>query len=380
MKGDVDLLKVEKSVSKAKIPLTKPVFNKDMEKAAVDALWNEHYVLGESVYKFEEEFATYCGADFAVSMNSGTDALHIALMALGIGPGDQVVTSPASFIASSNVILHACGTPVFADIDLETYTIDPEQIRKAVTRKTRGIIPVHLYGYPADMDSINKIASEHKLCVIEDSCQAHGALYKGRKTGTLGDAGCFSFYPSKNMTVGGDGGIMVTNERKVAEKASKLRNCGRKSWNTQDVVGYTARLNTVNAAIGRVQLKYLDEWNAKRIRNAEIYDRVLSNLGEVTIPPRGRDGTRPVYHLYVIRTKRRDSLKEFLESKGIQCGIYYASPIHLQPIYRKMLGLKKGTFPLSEELCRTCLSLPMFPELSNEEISFVSERIHDFFE
>jgi perosamine synthetase len=369
-----------KSVSEVKIPMAKPVFSEEMEKAAVDALWNEHFVLGESVKKFEEEFAKYCGTDFAVSMSSGTDALRIALIALGIRPGGQVITTPASFVASSNVVLHASGTPIFADIDLGTYTIDPDEIKKAVIGKTRGIIPVHLYGHPADMDSINKIARSRKLCVIEDSCQAHGALYKGRKTGGLGDAGCFSFYPTKNMTVGGDGGIMVTNDAKVAEKCAKLRNCGRKSWNVHDVVGYTSRLNTVNAAIGRIQLKHLDEWNANRIQNAETYDRLLADIEEVTLPPRGRNGTSPVYHLYVIRTKRRDSLGQFLESNGIQCGVYYPFPIHLQPIYRKMFGYKRGMFPLSEELCSTCLSLPMFPELSKEEISFVSEKIHDFFE
>ena len=372
-------MKVVQNTSKAKIPLAKPVFNKEMEKAAVSALWNERFVLGESVYKFEEEFAKYCGVDYAVSTNSGTDALQIALTALGITQGQDVITTPASFIASSNVILHVGATPIFADIDLETYSIDPEQVKRAVSGKARAVIPVHLYGYPADMDSINEIADRHGLYVIEDACQAHGALYKGRKVGSLGDVACFSFYPSKNMTVAGDGGMLVTNDEKVANKAAKLRDCGRKSKYVHDLVGYTARLNTVNAAIGRVQLRHLDEWNEKRRKNAQIYDRLLSDMDELILPPRGDNETRAVYHLYVIRTRHRDSLKVWLESNGIQCGIHYTLPIHLQPVYKKMFGFKEGMYPRSEELCRTCLSIPMYPDLAVSEINFVSEKIHEFF-
>jgi len=373
-------LKSVQNTHKTRIPLAKPVFDKEMEKAAVSALWNEHFVLGESVYKFEEEFAEYCGVDFAVSTSSGTDALQIALTALGITRGQYVATSPASFVASSNVILHVGATPIFADIDLETYTIDPEQIRQAVERKTKAVIPVHLYGYPADMDSINEIADKHGLYVIEDACQAHGAFYKGRKVGSLGDVACFSFYPSKNMTVAGDGGMLVTNDEKVADKAAKLRDCGRKSKYTHDLIGYTARLNTVNAAIGRVQLRHLDEWNEKRRRNAQVYDRLLSDLDEIILPPKGDDQTRPVYHLYVIRTRHRDDLKESLESDGIQCGIHYVLPIHLQPIYKQMFGFEKGAYPRSEKLCRTCLSIPMFPDLTLSEVKFISDKVHSFFE
>jgi perosamine synthetase len=376
------MLKILKSVQdirKTKIPLAKPVFDKEMEKAAVNAFWNERFVLGESVYKFEEEFAKYCGVDYAVSTSSGTDALQIALTALGITRGQHVITSPASFIASSNVILHVGATPIFADIELETYTIDPEQVKQAIGRKTKAVIPIHLYGYPADMDSVNEIADKHGLYVIDDACQAHGAFYKGRKVGSLGDVACFSFYPSKNMTVAGDGGMLVTNDEKVANKAAKLRDCGRKSKYVHDLVGYTARLNTVNAAIGRVQLRHLDEWNEKRRMNAQIYDRLLADLDGLILPPRGDNETRPVYHLYVIRTRHRDSLKEWLESNGIQCGIHYTLPIHLQPVYKKMFGFEEGMYPRSEELCRTCLSIPMYPDLAVSEINFVSEKIHEFF-
>jgi len=361
------------------IPLANPIFDEEMEMAAVNALRNEHFVLGESVYKFEEEFAKYCNVDYAVSTNSGTDALQIALKALGVKQGQYVITSPASFVASSNVILHVGAVPVFTDIDLGTYTIDPKQMKQNIKRKTKAVIPVHLYGFPADMDLINEIAEKHRLCVIEDACQAHGAFYKGRKVGSLGKVACFSFYSSKNMTVGGDGGIIVTNDEKVANKASKLRDCGRRSQYVHDLIGYTARLNTVNASIGRVQLKHLDEWNEKRRKNAEIYNNLLSDIDELILPPKGDDDTRPVYHLYVIRTKNRNRLKVLLESNGIQCGIHYVLPIHLQPIYKKIFGFKKGMYPKSEELCRTCLSIPMYPDLTRNQINFVCEKIHEFF-
>ncbi|MDH5266243.1 MAG: DegT/DnrJ/EryC1/StrS family aminotransferase [Candidatus Bathyarchaeota archaeon] len=380
LEGMLNFVKAVQNAREARIPLAKPVFSKEMEKAAVDALLNERFVLGESVYKFEEEFARYCGVDYAVSTNSGTDALQIALTALGVTQGQKVVTSPASFIASSNVALHVGATPAFADIDLETYTIEPERVKRAISGKTRAVIPVHLYGYPADMDSINEIADEHGLYVVEDACQAHGALYKGRRAGSLGDVACFSFYPSKNMTVAGDGGMLVTDDEEVAGKAAKLRDCGRKGKYVHDLVGFTARLNTVNAAVGRVQLKHLDEWNEKRRKNAEIYDRLLSDLDELVLPPKGDGETRPVYHLYVIRTRRRDGLREWLESDGIECGVHYPLPIHLQPVYKKMFGFEEGTYPRSEELCKTCLSIPMYPDLTVSEIDFVSEKIHEFFE
>lgn len=360
------------------IPLAKPVFNKEMERAAIDALWNEHFVLGESVFKFEEEFARYCGVDHAVSVNSGTRALCIALLALEIS-GAEVITTPASFVATSNAILHASAMPRFADINLTTYTIDPSKIRSAVDRKTKAVIPVHLYGYPADIDPIID-AGKRKLHIIEDACQAHGAFYKNRKVGSLGDVACFSFYPSKNMTVAGDGGMLVTDDEKVAAKAVKLRDCGRESKYVHDVIGYTARLNTVNAAIGRVQLRYLNDWNEKRRRNAQIYDRLLSDVPGLILPPKGNKKTQPVYHLYTVRTKCRDALKTWLESNGVQCGVNYTLPIHLQPIYKELFGFVEGAFPRSEELCKTCLSIPMYPELTAEEIHFVCEKTHEFFE
>lgn len=362
-----------------KIPLAKPVFDREMEEAAVEALRNERFVLGESVRKFEEEFAKYCGTDYAVSTNSGTDALHIAQLAAGIGPNRRVVTSPASFIATANAIIHANNLPVFSDINLENYTLDSEMLSKAVDAKTKVVIPVHLYGYPADMDSINAVAKKRSLVVIEDACQAHGALFGGRKAGSLGDVGCFSFYSSKNMTVGGDGGMIVTDDERLAKRAAKLCDCGRKSQYVHDLVGYTARLNNVNAAIGRVQLRRLDAWNEQRRKIADLYNRLLSDVDGIVLPPRSEGAVSPVYHLYVIRTRRRDRLKTWLEGNGIMCGVHYALPIHLQPVYRKMFGFKKGMYPRSEELCKTCLSLPIYPELSTDEVLFVSRKIHDFF-
>jgi perosamine synthetase len=366
-------------INKREIPLAKPTFTKEMEKAAVDALRNEHFVGGESVYRFEEEFAEYIGVDFAVSMSSGTAALQIALLASGVTRRQSVITTPASFVATSNAILHANAKPVFADIDMRTYTIDPERVQATIGKETKAIIPVHLYGYPAEMNVITELANKHGLLVIEDACQGHGAAYEGRKAGALGDIGCFSFYPTKNMTVGGDGGMLVTNNERIAKNAAKLRDCGRKSRYVHDVIGYTARLNTANAAIGRVQLKHLDEWNARRTRNAEIYDGLLSDIDEVVLPPRGNSRIHPAYHLYVIRTRNRDGLKSWLESRGVQCGVNYGLPIHLQPAYIEMFGFSKGAYPKSEKLCRTCLSLPMYPDLSVDDLGFVCEKAHDFF-
>lgn len=361
-----------------KIPLAKPIFDEEMRKAAMDALGNERFVMGESVHKFEEEFAKYCGTDYAISTSSGTHALQFSLMAIGVNPGDEVLTTPFSFIASANVALHAGGSPRFADIDEKTYTIDTQLINKSIGPKTTAIIPVHIYGYPADMETILNIAKHRNLKVIEDACQAHGAIYKGKRAGSLGDVGCFSFYPSKNMTVCGDGGMAVTNNGKVASTIIKLRDCGRVSQYVHDIVGFTSRLNTVSAAIGRVQLRRLDEWNEKRRRNAKLYDQLLSDVKAIRLPPHGESNIAPVYHLYVIRAKQRDSLRKFLEQNGIQSGVHYLLPIHLQPIYIKMYGYRKGDFPKTESICEEVLSLPMYPDLTESDIRFVSDRIHEF--
>lgn len=360
-----------------KIPLAKPIFDDEMKKAAMDTLENERFVMGESVFKFEEEFAKYCGADYAISTSSGTQALQFSLMATGVESGDHVLTTPLSFIATANAAIHAGGIPKFSDIDKRTYTIDPELIEKVIGNKTKAIIPVHIYGYPAEMEPIIDIAKRNNLKVIEDACQAHGATYGGKKVGSIGDIGCFSFYPSKNMTVCGDGGMALTNDAKIASTITKLRDCGRISHYEHDIIGFTARLNTINAAIGRVQLKRLDEWNDSRRSHAELYDELLSDIKDIVLPPNCGSHIKSVYHLYVIRTKRRAQLKEWLEQNEIQCGIHYKIPIHLQPIYQAMYGYRKGDFPEAEYHCDEALSLPMYPDLTDSNIRFISDKIHE---
>jgi perosamine synthetase len=362
------------------IPLALPVFDQEMEAAAVNALRHERFVLGEDVFKFEEEFARYMGSKFAISTSSGTNALQIALLALGIGRADEVVTSAFSFIASANAVLHVGATPVFADIDKKDFNVDPEEMKASVTKLTRALLPVHLYGYPCKMEEISSLKDDYGLMVVEDACQAHGAMYAGRKVGAIGDVGCFSFYPSKNMTVCGDGGMIVTNDEDVAKLAAKLRDCGRKSQYVHDVVGYTSRLDTVKAAIGRVQLRHLDEWNEKRVNIASLYAEMLSDINEVILPPRGDSRAKPVYHLYVIRAVNRDKLRVWLEQAGIQCGVHYSLPIHLQPVYRQNFGFTGGEYPESEHSSQTCLSLPIYPQLTRDNIEFVCTRIRDFYQ
>lgn len=361
------------------IPLALPVFDEEMAAAALNALRNERHVMGEDVFKFEEEFARYVGTKFAVSTSSGTNALQIALLALGISHGDEVVTSAFSFVASGNVVLQAGGIPVFADICAKDFNVDPEEMTLRITKKTKALLPVHLYGYPCDMMEIMAIAEEHGLTVVEDACQAHGAGYAGSKAGAIGDVGCFSFYPSKNMSVCGDGGMIVTNDEDVAKLAAKLRNCGRKSQYEHDVVGYTSRLNTVNAAIGRVQLRHLDEWNRKRVKVAGLYDERLAGVDGVETPPKGLAGVDPVYHLYVVKVERRGELRKFLLKSGVQTGVHYPLPIPMQPVYRQMYQFKAGEYPVSERVSKVCLSLPIYPDLSEGQVEYVCDKIRGFF-
>ena len=363
-----------------RIPLANPILDIEMEQAAIAALRNERFVLGESVHKFEEKFAEYCGTKFAVSTASGTAALTFSLMARGIN-GREALTSPASFVASANSIIHAGAKPKFADINLHTYTIDPNAIRKSINRKTGAILPVHLYGYPAAMKKICEIAAERDIMVVEDACQAHGGLFEGKRVGSFGDAGCFSFFPSKNMTVGGDGGMVITNDETIAEDVASLRDCGRVKGSkyTHNKIGYTSRLNTVQAAIGLVQLKRLDAWNEARRKIAAQYDNLLSDIDEIVTPPWGNTTTIPVYHMYVLRCKNRDGLRASLGEQGVETGIHYTAPIHLQPIYRAQFYYGEGDFPNSETLCQTALSIPMHPNLTEDEINRVSEGIHKFY-
>ena len=360
------------------IPPANPVFNKEMEDAAINALRNERFILGESVERFEEEFAKYIGTDYAVSVSSGTNALHLSLLAEDLTVGGEVITVASSYIATANSILHANGTPVFCDINDE-YLIDVNQIKDKISKRTKGIMPVHLYGNPADMDEICEIAGKNDLFVIEDCAQSHGALYKGKMTGVFSDMGCFSFYSTKNMTVCGDGGMVTTNNEKFAEKIKLLRNHGQYPKDVHTLVGYTARLNTVNAAIGRVQLKHLPKWIEQRRNIAKKYNKLLSDVEEIILPPGDTDIKKPSYHLYEIKTKKRDELIKYLKDKGIICLIHYPTPIPYQPIYKKLFGFREGGFPKSEELSKQAMDLPMYPELKVDQIRYISEKIHEFF-
>ena len=347
-----------------KIPFFVQEFTSEMEEAAIHALRNESFVGGESVSKFEEEFAEYTGVKHAVSVSSGNSALQISLMALGIADNSKVVTPTNSFIASANCIRMTNAHPILADIDLKDGGIDVS----GITQSVDAIIPVHIYGNPCNFDSVKAFAEEQKIPIIEDACQAHGAVYKNRKVGSLSDVGCFSFYPTKNMTVGGDGGMTTTNNEEIAQKISSIRDNGRKTKNEFDKLGFTMRLNTVNAAIGRIQLKHLDEKNSRRREIVSIYKK---NLVEDCILPENENG-KSVYHQIVIRHSKRNEIRKGLADNDIGSAIYYETPIHLQPIYQKY-GYK---LPNSEKFSKEIMSLPSYPSLTDEQIVIISEHVN----
>lgn len=347
----------------------------EMGQAISQVIRETDFILGREVHLFEEEFAAFCEAHYAIGVDSGTSALELALRAFDIGPGDEVITAANSFIASALAISHAGGTPVLVDVDPYTYTLDVTAIERAITRRTKAVIPVHLYGHPADMDPIRQLADKHGLVVIEDACQAHGARYKGKRVGSLGHAAAFSFYPGKNLGAYGDGGMVVTNDRKVAKRLEMLRNYGQKEKYKHLFRGYNRRLDTMQAAILRVKLKYLEKWNAARRWNAMLYQKHLEGSGVVV--PGEAGGAEAVWHLYVIRTGRRDALKEHLAGKGVNAGIHYPVPIHLQPAYED-LGHKRGDFPVTEAYADRILSLPLYAELTPEQIEHVSSAISEF--
>ena len=347
-----------------KIPFFVQEFTDEMETAAVATLRNESFVGGESVSKFEEEFATYVDTKYAVSVNSGNSALQMSLMALGISNDSKIVTPTNSFIASANCIKMVNAHPVLSDIDPKDGSIDIQNINEDVD----GIIPVHIYGNPCNFDSVKAFAEEQKIPIVEDACQAHGATYKNKKVGSLSDIGCFSFYPTKNMTVGGDGGMVTTNNEEIAKKIISIRDNGRKTKNEFDKLGFTMRLNTVNASIGRVQLRHLDGKNARRQEIVSIYKK---NLIEDCILPENEHG-KSVYHQIVIRHKKRDEIRKVLMDNDIGSAIYYQTPIHLQPLYQEY-GYK---LPNSEKFAKEVLSLPSYPSLSDDEILVISECVN----
>ena len=347
-----------------KIPFFIQEFTDEMEEAAIHALRNESFVGGESVSKFEEEFAKYTGTKYAVSVSSGNGALQISLMALGIGESHQVITPTNSFIASANCIRMTNAKPILTDIDTNDGGIDLSNI----TNNVNAIIPVHIYGNPCNFDSVKSFAEKQKIPIIEDACQAHGAEYKGKKVGSLGDVGCFSFYPTKNMTVGGDGGMTTTDNEETALKIRSIRDNGRKTKNEFDKLGFTMRLNTVNAAIGRVQLKHLDE---KTTRRREIMSIYRKNLAQDCILPENKEG-KSVYHQIVIKHEKRDEIRKELADNEIGSAIYYETPIHKQPIYQEF-GYE---LPNSEKFSKEIMSLPSYPQLTDEQALEICEHVN----
>jgi len=363
-----------------KIPFFIQEFTDEMEEAAIFALRNESFVGGESVIKFEEEFAEYTGTKYAVSVSSGNSALQISLMALGLSAEyfqlpkeNKIITSTNSFIASANCIRMCNAYPLLADVNMEDGGIDMNNRKAgasstATWEKATGIIPVHIYGNPCDFDSVKSFADEQNIPIIEDACQAHGAEYKGKKVGSLGDVGCFSFYPTKNMTVGGDGGMTTTDNEETALKIKSIRDNGRKTKNEFDKMGFTMRLNTVNAAIGRVQLQHLDEKTARRREIVSIYRK---NLVQDCILPENKDG-KSVYHQIVVKHEKRDEIRKELADNEIGSAIYYETPIHKQPIYE----LYKFELPNSEKFSKLILSLPSYPQLTNDQVLEICEHVN----
>jgi dTDP-4-amino-4,6-dideoxygalactose transaminase len=342
--------------------------------ATARVLSDADFILGREVDCFEQEFARYCGCDHGIGVDSGTSALELALRAYGIGDGDEVIAPANTFIATALAISSTGATPVLVDVDAATHTIDPSRLEDTITSRTRAVMPVHLYGQPADMDVISDIARRRQLVVIEDACQAHGARYRGRRVGALGHAAALSFYPSKNLGACGDGGMVVTNDADAARSLRLLRNYGQEKKYYHVVRGYNRRLDTLQAALLRIKLKYLDTWNGERRRRADVYTRLLQ---DVVVTPVTAHYAEPVWHLYVIQASNRDGLQAYLAERGIGTVIHYPTPIHLQPAYRD-LGYKKGDFPITERAADEVLSLPMYPELPLAAIEIVAGAVRAF--
>jgi dTDP-4-amino-4,6-dideoxygalactose transaminase len=344
----------------------------EIDAAVSKVLESGEFVLGSEVASFEREFAAYCGASDCIALNSGTSALHLALLAAGVGSGDEVITVPFTFVASVAAVLYAGARPVLVEIDPRSFNMDPASVEAAITSRTKAILPVHLYGQPADMDPILEIARRHGLVVIEDAAQAHGAKYKGRTAGSIGDIGCFSFYPTKNLGAYGEGGAVTTSNTEYAQKIRMLRDWGQDRKYHHILRGYNYRMEGLQGAILRVKLGHLEHWTQARRAVAAHYDRLLANCDVVR--PVEMPWARHVYHVYTLRTVERDSLQAALAADGIQTAIHYAEPAHLQPAYAD-LGYSAGDFPHAEAAARQVLSLPIYPELSEEGIAEVARGV-----
>lgn len=336
-----------------------------------------NFVLGESVEKLEKRFSQFVGTKYAVGVDSGCSALELGMRGLGIKTGDEVITPVNSFIASSSTISAIGAKPVWIDCDPQTYNLDATQIDKLITKKTKAIMPVHLYGQPADMESIKRLAKKNNLWIIEDACQAHGAKYKDKPVGSFGDFAAFSFYPGKNLGAFGDAGILTTNNKKLAETVSQMRNYGQTKKYHHHKTPHNKRIDNLQAAILLVKLRYLKKWNRLRYKHAQAYSSILANIKSIKIPQQSKNSTH-VYHLYVIETQLRDKLQKYLRNKGIQTGIHYPIPIHLQKFYQST-GKNKDSFPIAESVAKSILSLPMFPELKQSEIVYICTSIKKFY-
>lgn len=344
----------------------------EIEPAIRGVLESGQFILGSEVAAFEREFAAYCQAAHGIGVNTGTSALHLSLLAAGVGPGDEVITVPFSFVATVAAIVYTGARPVLVDIDPETFTMDPRAIEAAITPRTKAILPVHLYGQPADMGAILAIARAHGLSVIEDACQAHGAEYQGRRVGSLGDFGCFSFYPGKNLGAYGEGGMVTTNDPEHARTLRMLRDWGAERKYEHVLKGYNYRLEGLQGAVLRVKLRHLESWTEARRAVAARYDQLLGGSGVPT--PHAAPYARHVYHVYAVRSHERARWQEALNAQGVQTGIHYPIPIHLLPAYAD-LGYRAGQFPHSEQAAREVLSLPMFPELTREQCETVCHAV-----
>lgn len=355
-----------------KIPITKIVVDDKTVKAAVDALKSGQWLHGKRTEEFENQFAKFCNTKYAVSVSSGTTALFLALKQFDVKNGDEVLVPSFSFVATASTVSMCGAKPIFVDVDDKNFTIDPNDIEKRITKKTKGIVPVHLFGHPADMNKIMKIAKQHSLFVLEDAAQAHGSSYRGKKIGSIGNAACFSFYPSKNLTVCGDGGMITSNDKNFINKIKILRNHGRKKGYIHTILGYNFRLNEIQAGIGLSRLKNLSKNNLLRRKIARVYD---SELSESIVKPKEESWGTHVYHQYSILTDMRDKLQKYLTKNNISSSIFYPIPIHKQPMYKNQNRIK---LPVSEKLSSKILSIPIFPTMTKKEQKFVINAINKF--
>ena len=347
----------------------------DLQQAFDEVFDSSWFVLGKNVEQFEREFASYCEAKHGIGVGSGTEAIHLALIACDVQPGDEVITVANTAVPTISAISFAQAIPVFVDIDPGSYTMNPDQIEQKITSKTKVILPVHLYGQSADMEPILAIARKYNLRVVEDACQAHGAEYQNKKVGALGDLGCFSFYPSKNLGAYGDGGMVLANDDELADKVWMLRNYGQRKRYYHDIKGFNSRLDELQAAFLRKKLIHLDNWNERRRRIANIYDENLTNA---VVKPIEQAFAYHIYHLYVIRCQQREDLQKFLAENGIQTLVHYPVPVHLQQAYQD-LHIKAGNLPITEHYASEILSLPMYPELNDDNVMFVASKINEFY-